>query len=118
DDLAEPGPVRRLNDIGIRTQFINLLDVAFRTGACENDDRDDTQRRISLHFRQDGTAVLPRHIQVEQNQVGTYSFRVIPLPAQESQGFLAVRGDAEVDLFLASLQRFPGEADIAWVVLD
>src|SRR5262245_7285015 len=52
-DLSESAELHRLNNIGVASELVSLLDVTVFRGSCQDDDRDCGKLRVPLYLAQE-----------------------------------------------------------------
>lgn len=84
----------------------------------QDHDGDAPERRIGLDLREDLAAILPREVQVEQDEIRPGGVGMRPRPQEEGQGGQPILDHVQAIPHLALLEGFHGEANIAGIVLD
>ncbi len=59
--------VDRLGDVTVRVIGVRFVDVFFRLGSGQNDDRDFAQHGMFLYLGQDFAPILLRKIQIQED---------------------------------------------------
>ena len=124
--IAAGGRVLAPGDAGDLTQVIDVRDLAaFLLDACHRDrggvyNLTGAPRPfgILLDLREHLPAVLPREVQVQQNQIGFGRLAVLSFVAQVGHGLQSVADRAQVARNLAGLERLPRKAHIARIIFD
>jgi len=97
---------------------IAVGDVHFRFRRRKHDDRYPPQVLVSLEDGEDLTAVLPRQVEVQQNERRRPRFRPIAVAAEEVDRLDPVFGYGKFYIALVGDKHVAGQFDIRHVVFN
>ena len=99
-------------------QLIAARNVVVRLGGSEDHNRNFRQVRISFQLAEHLSAIDPRQVQVQNDQLGLRGVHIGAFLPQKPYCLLSVIDRIHVEMPLAFPQNFAGQVDIGEVVVD
>src|SRR5713226_1198098 len=110
--------IQRLGDVAVGVEVVSAGDVCLCLGGGQDDDGNPTEIHVPLDLRQDFAAVLARHVEVEQDEIGPGGAGERILSPEVGERLDAVGHDVQPVADLRLRQRLLHEPRVASIVLN
>jgi PAS domain S-box-containing protein len=110
--------INRFDDVAVGAEIVTAGDVPIGIRRRQDDHRNTPELVLTLEDAEDLAAVLPRQIEIEQNEGRMIGLRPVRRAGEEFDRLDAVPGDRQFNIEFRRAERFARQVDIRCIVLD